>query len=125
MTNYESKGMYKELVGSYVRVACNNINYAGYMSYTDFERTILKPALVDESVSNLVMVRLEEDKPTILCNSSIQAINPIRKEHLEEILKYAESKQRVFAGEMKQRNSKKNGVLKSLGNFFSFGRANL
>ena len=119
----ENKGLYKDLAGSYVRVSGgNNASYTGYMVHTDCERTLLKPSIIDESVGDRVIkARIEYEKPMIIRTDVIQAVAPITKEHLDDILSYVETKAKEQqAKDLKDKNNiNKKGIFGRINGFFS------
>ena len=76
---------YDRLVNSYVKVGVSGGTRIGYLENYAPTDLYLRPSLVDEGLSDLVVRRIESEKPMIIPISSVICVSPIREEYLKEI----------------------------------------
>lgn len=81
------KDGYSSLLNTYVKVDVAGGSRVGYLETITSTDLYLRPSLVDESLTELVVRRIESERPMPIPLSSIIDIQPIREGYLEEVLK--------------------------------------
>jgi ABC-type enterochelin transport system substrate-binding protein len=77
---------YSEYVGNYVKIYSNNNTFYGKMIESDFNGfTKLNPSLIDYSSPSNTQAKIETKLPTTINTSSINSIQPVTRNLLEDI----------------------------------------
>ena len=78
---------YNTHLDNYVRIITSNgNNFIGKMASTDYDYTVLNPSFIDLRCFNKVECEISEEN-TVINTKGILAVEPITKNHLDDIVK--------------------------------------
>ncbi len=89
-----NEGMYTSYIGKPVRIISANPSYGpdyGVVEHTNYEKTVLRPCIIDEPMDGKHNMRLEDKVGATIDTKMITKMEPLSEGYIEKYMKYINS----------------------------------